>query len=101
MRWEWALLAGVIQFGWVSQKLEMVQRQYLKRGKRTEKREESVGSFGQNCCPHPSSDIPPPRLSTNIEQCELVFAPSDVDVEIDIDDICIYTHITKNMCIER
>ena len=68
------------------------------RGKRTEKREESVGSFSQNCCPHP--DIPPPRLS-NTEQCELGFAPSYVDLETDIDDVCIYTHFTKNMCIER
>lgn len=46
-------------------------------------------------------DIQPPRLSTNIEQCELGFAPSDVNLETDIDDVCTYTHITKNMCIER
>ena len=51
--------------------------------------------------PRPPTDFPPPRLSTNNEQCELEFAPSDVDLETDIDDICIYTHITKKMGIER
>lgn len=49
----------------------------------------------------PYPDIPPPRLSTNIEQCELGIALSNVDLETDIDDVCIHTHLTKNMCIER